>query len=77
MNAARRKQLEAARELIEQAQAIIQEASADESEAFENLPESLQEGDRGQAMQEAISELENAESGCDDILSAIDRAVAQ
>lgn len=77
MNAARRKQLQAARELIEQAQAILQEVSADESEAFENLPESLQDGERGQAMQEAIRELETAESGCDDVLGAIESAVSQ
>lgn len=74
MNAARRKQLAAARELIEQAQAIIQEVASDEGEAFENIPESLQEGERGQAMQEAISELESAESCCDDALTAIDNA---
>lgn len=50
-----------------------------EQEAFDNLPESLQMGDRGQAMEEAISNLEDAESELDNIdiedaLSALDSA---
>lgn len=77
MNATRRKALEKARGLIEEAQAIIQEAASDEQEAFDNLPESLQDGERGQAMQEAVSELETADDNCGDILSALETAVSQ
>jgi len=43
-------------EFTERAQEILDE----EQEAFDALPESIQDGERGQAMQEAISNLEDA-----------------
>lgn len=39
----------------------------DEQEAFDNLPESLQESERGQAMQEAIDALESAVQACEEL----------
>ena len=59
MNKQRRKRIEEAVTLIEQAKDIIEEVSGDE-EAFENLPESLQYGERGEAMQTAVGSLEEA-----------------
>lgn len=76
MNAARRKQLASAVKLIEQAQAIIQEAASDEQDAFDNLPESLQDGDRGQTMQDAISALESADGACDELTGFVEEAAA-
>jgi len=43
-------------EFTERAQEILDE----EQEAFDALPESIQDGERGQAMQEAIGNLEDA-----------------
>ena len=67
MNKERRKQIEAATAKIAEAEAalqaaqeIIQEVRDDEEAARENLPESLQDGERGQAMQEAIDALDSA-----------------
>lgn len=49
--------------LLDELADIIQEienVKDEEAEALSNLPESLQEGERGQAMQEAIDALEDA-----------------
>lgn len=62
MNNVRRKKIDA---LIEQFESLKEEVDAimeDEQGAFDGLPEALQEAERGQIMQEAISDLENASS---------------
>ncbi len=53
MNNARRK-------LINDARELLQTAMDEEQEAFENLPESLQYTERGEAMETTVSELEEA-----------------
>ncbi|AYF72204.1 hypothetical protein L4O78_006351 [Pseudomonas aeruginosa] len=67
MNKERRKRIEEASAKIAEAEAalqaaqeIIQEVRDGEESARENLPESLQDGERGQAMQEAIDALDSA-----------------
>lgn len=64
----------------------IQDISNDEQEAFDNLPESLQQGEKGMDMESAISALENALSelqdnepdwdnwSSDDIVRSLDEA---
>ena len=54
----------------------------EEQESFDNMPEGLQQGDRGQAMEEAIGELEEAisaleEFDTDSINGSIDNARGQ
>jgi len=46
MNKARRKRLEKAIELAGELQEIIDEISQEEREAFDNMPEGLQNGDK-------------------------------
>lgn len=58
MNAERRKEINRALGLIEDAYGILETILEEEKEAFDNLPESLQEGDKGEQMQMAISTLE-------------------
>ncbi|WP_347889118.1 hypothetical protein ABHF54_13855 (plasmid) [Nitrosomonas europaea] len=72
MNNERRKRIEAAREKIaeaevalEAAREIVQEVKDDEEAALDNMPESFQDGERGQAMQEAIDALDDALSEMD------------
>ena len=67
MNKERRKRIEEASAKIAEAEAalqaaqeIIQEVRDGEESARDNLPESLQDGERGQAMQEAIDALDSA-----------------
>jgi hypothetical protein len=53
MNKARRKQ-------IEKAIAILGEAASDEQLAFDNMPEGIQDGERGQAMTDNVYAIEAA-----------------
>jgi len=43
---------------------------------FDNMPEGLQEGDRGQAIQEAADTLESAVSDMDDAINGVENAIA-
>ena len=47
-------------ELLSEFTERAQEILGEEQEAFDALPESIQDGERGQAMQEAIGNLEDA-----------------
>ena len=58
MNAARRKELSKAIDLIEQAKEIISAGAEEEREAYDNLPEGLQESEMGEKMNEIADELE-------------------
>ena len=70
----RRKQLAKAVELLQEAQQIIEEVKDEEQEAFDNLPEPLQYSERGEAMEEAISELEEVCDSMDGIISSVEAA---
>lgn len=68
MNNDRRKELKRAAALLEQAQTLADEASqivtdvyGEEQDIYDGLPENFQNGDRGEAMQAAISALESVE----------------
>ena len=72
MNKQRRKELARASELIAEAQSIIESVKDEEQEAHDNLPESIQYGEKGQQMEEYIDMLDEAYGQCDDIISVID-----
>jgi hypothetical protein len=59
MNAARRKKLATVVEMLE-------EVISEEQEAFDNMPYSLQDGERGQTMEDGISVLEDAKTEIED-----------
>ena len=72
MNANRRKNLDEVLtridELARMAESIREDVEMileEEQDAFDNLPESLQDSERGERMQEAIDALENALDGLD------------
>ena len=65
MNKARRKELAEIVELLEEARERLEAVRDEEEEALENLPESLQASERGEAMQAAIDAME-------DVLAALD-----
>ena len=58
MNKQRRKELEKAAIILGAARQIIEDVLADEQDAFDNMPESLQYGERGEAMSDGIYTLE-------------------
>jgi prefoldin subunit 5 len=61
----------AAAEIQSQAQALMDE----EQEAFDNLSESLQSGERGQAMEAAVEALGEASDGVEAICSEVDTTI--
>lgn len=64
--------ISALRELIEKAKSALEEIKEDEQDAFDNLPEGLQDGDRGQVMTAAIENMEEAECTFDEMIEALD-----
>lgn len=58
MNKQRRIRVKEALELIDRARGILKEVRDEEQESFDNLPEGLQEGEKGERMQENIDALE-------------------
>lgn len=74
MNQARRKKID---KLIEQFETLKEEVDAlmeEESAAYENLSENLQESARGQSMQEAIDNLGNASSSIEEVTGYLESA---
>ena len=59
MNAQRRKQLNKIRESLDCLIVELDQVKDDEEEAYENMPESLQESERGQLMYENVDKLED------------------
>ena len=62
MNKQRRKDLLDVAEHLQDALDRLSEVRDEEQEAFDNMPESLQYGSRGDAMQEAIDTMDEWES---------------
>lgn len=72
MNKLRRKQIQEALSLIEKAYALLTNAKEEEEMAFENLPESLQESERGTAMQDNVDYLDTAVTGLEEAKEALE-----
>ena len=58
MNKARRKELARVVDLLDQARDLLDTIRDEEQEAFDNLPESIQCSERGEAMENCISTME-------------------
>lgn len=72
MNKQRRKQLDRSFVLINETLDIIQGITDEEQEAYDNLPESFQSGERGEKMAENIESLEEAAGYLDDAKSVME-----
>ena len=74
MNKQRRGQLEQAIGFMQTVANIIEEMKDEEQDSYDNLPEGLQSSDKGEAMYEKISLMEDAlqqlEEAIDGIVSA-------
>lgn len=73
MNAARRKELSKAIDLIEQAKEIISAVAEEEREAYDNLPEGLQESEMGEKMNEIADDLEYVD--LDEVIDTIQEII--
>lgn len=68
MNNERRKRIASALEQIEEVKSEIEQLAEEERGAYENMPESLQESERGNAMEEAADNLDNAASSLEEAI---------
>lgn len=68
MNKSRRATLNMIANAIEELKAQLESVRDDEQDAFDNMPESLQESERGETMQEAIDNMEYAIDNLDDAI---------
>ena len=68
MNNARRKEIEKITADLEAIKERIEALQEEEQDAFDNLPESIQYGERGDKMQSAIDNLEYAPDNIQDCL---------
>lgn len=75
MNARRRKELKKAMELIEQAYSIIETVKEEEIEAYDNLPEGLQNTEQGQRMDEIVFDLEDIVGSLEEHTESLDQIV--
>ena len=77
MNKARRNRIADVQTQLEALKQDIDAILSEEQEAFDNMPESLQESERGQAMQEAIDALESAIGSCEELDEYLTSAAEQ
>jgi len=82
MNKERRKELcraidllDEAKSKLEEATEIVQTCKDEEEECYCSLPESLQEGEKGDTMQENIDNLDEALTTIEDMPGTIDDAI--
>lgn len=72
MNKARRKEIAKAIEMLEEAKGIIENCKYDEEDAYDNLPESFQDGDKGEEMQEFIDIMDEAVDNIGDVTDSLE-----
>ena len=69
MNRQRRKVIEAVTGKLDELKEEIEGIACEEQEAYDNLPDSLQDSDQGGAISDNVSDLEQAASDIEDIIS--------
>ena len=74
MNAERRKEIAKASALIGEARAILEQVATDEREAFDNMPDSLKQSERGQQAEAAADALDEAVNACEEIDGKLEEA---
>lgn len=75
MNAADKKELARAQSLIDEAMGIVDAVRDSEQEAFDDLSEKSQAGEKGEAIQERIDILETVDGCLADAMSQIDQVL--
>jgi uncharacterized coiled-coil DUF342 family protein len=77
MNSKIRKRLEAIETALSEFKDELETIKDEEQEKYDNMPESFQDADKGQAMMNAIDELDYAVSSLDDCIGNIGNAYNQ
>lgn len=73
MNKERRKRLAEAFEKIGEVKEILESVKDEEQEAYDNLPENFQNGERGEEMQNYIDMIDEAYGYLEDAESVVDQ----
>lgn len=73
MNAAQRKIIQAVHDNLTNDMTVIESERDAEQEKFDNMPESLQSSDKGEAMQAGIDALTEAYDAMEQALQALDQ----
>jgi hypothetical protein len=71
MNKERRKEIARAIAMIEEAKSILETCSDEEQDYFDNMPESFQDGQKGEDAQTAIDALDEGVSNLEDVSQAL------
>lgn len=71
MNAKQRKELQGYVDQLEEIKSCLETMQEDETEKLDNMPEGLQESERGESMQEAIDTLEGAAQSIEEAIDYI------
>jgi hypothetical protein len=74
MNKDRRKLIQQAWDKLAEVREEIEAIKNDEQDAYDNLPESLQQGERGEAMYDAIDYLESACESIEEATGCLEEA---
>ena len=74
MNKARRMRLIAVQSKLSDLKAEIEQICDEEQEAYDNLPEGLQDSERGVSMESAIEELDDAASDLEGVIDTLKAA---
>ena len=72
MNAARRKELKRALEMLDEAKTILEQVAEEDQEAYDNLPESIQDSEKGEQIYDNADTLSGYMDDLDDMMSAIE-----
>lgn len=75
MNKARRKQLEEIVNALEEQKFTIESVCEEEQEAFDNLPESIQYSEQGETMESDISDMVDAVSDLENVISSLQKII--
>ncbi|MFA4871384.1 MAG: hypothetical protein WC623_24510 [Pedobacter sp.] len=76
MNIDRRKRLVKISDAIAELSSDIEGIMEEEQEYYDNMPESFQNGEKGDLAQTAIDALQSAQDNCDEIIGSIEEATA-
>ena len=75
MNDARRERVNEAIDLTNQAIEMLESISEEEQDALDNMPENMQDGERGEKMQENIESLDDAASELGNTITTIEEVI--
>ena len=75
MNNSRRKRLRSAKDMLIRASEIISFAVDEEQDALDNIPESLQYGERYEKIYDSCSALEYAQDGIEEVIEKLNDAM--